>query len=262
VAVAGGGVKAEVNNRRVLVGSERFLRDEGIELDGPDDQAARLQEQGRTAILVAVDGKLAGVLGVADQPKPDARAAVEALRRLGLTVAMITGDNETTARAVAREVGILDEETRGGQRGQDARDTDDLVLAGVLPEQKAQRIRQLQQAGGVVAMVGDGINDAPALAAADVGVAIGTGTDVAIAAAAVTLLGGELAGVPRAIVASRRTLRTIRQNLFWAFIYNILLLPAAAMGLLNPMLAAGAMAFSSVFVVTNSLRLRRMKLGD
>ena len=249
-AISGRGIEAWVDGRSVLVGSTSLILDRGIELNGLGPQVEKLQEQAKTAVYVSVDGEIFGVMGIADKPKESSAAAVKDLQEMGLNVVMLTGDNQQTANAIAREVGIV------------STNADDQVhvIAGVLPSEKVDKVASLQESDQIVAMVGDGINDAPALAKADVGIAIGTGTDVAIAAAPITLIGSDLKGVASAIRLSRGTLKTIKQNLFWAFIYNILLIPAAAMGYLNPMIAAGAMAFSSIFVVTNSLRLRAFKI--
>jgi P-type Cu+ transporter len=249
-SVTGGGVRAAVGGRELLVGTRRLLGEEGIETSELERAATALEAEGKTAILVAVDGRPAGVIAVADTVKPDSAAAISTLRSRGLEVVMISGDNQRTAEAIAAEVGV------------------DRVLAEVLPQDKALEVRRLQDEGKLVAMVGDGINDAPALAQADVGVAIGTGTDVAIEAADVTLVSGELTKVVTALELSTATMRNIRQNLVFAFGYNTMGIPIAAGVLypffelqLSPMIAAAAMAASSLSVVTNANRLRRWRPG-
>lgn len=240
-AQAGLGVQAEVNERKVGLGNTRFMKVLEVKVDQVQDLLVKLQTEGKTPLLMSIDKTLVAVIAVADTVKDGSMEAIRYLRELGMTVSMITGDNPRTALAIGQQVGI------------------DGIIADVLPGDKAMEVKSIQAQEQKVAMVGDGINDAPALAQADVGIAIGTGADVAMAAAAVTLISGDLRGVPKAIKLSRATLKTIKQNLFWAFIYNIILIPAAAFGYLNPMLAAGAMAFSSVFVVSNSLRLKNFQ---
>jgi len=247
-AVPGRGIAAEVEGRRLLVGNPLLLSERGVPLDGAPESGEALAREGKTPMYVAVDGRPAGIVAVADTLKPKSREVITALRRMGLDVVMLTGDNRVTAAAIATELGI------------------EHYLAEVLPEHKTDEVKKLQAAGRRVAMVGDGINDAPALAQADLGIAIGAGTDVAIESADIVLIGEDLGGILTALRLSRQTMRTIRQNLFWAFFYNVVLIPLAAGALypfyrilLNPMLAALAMAFSSVSVVTNSLRLRWFK---
>lgn len=241
-AISGAGVEAMINNKKILVGSRRLMSERGLDMEPFQEKNEKFQKEGKTTFFVAIDGKAAGLITIADQIKKDTPQAIQALKNMGVRVAMITGDNAITAAAIGTQSGI------------------EQVLSEVLPSDKNAEIKKIQQQGYLAAMVGDGINDAPALAQADVGIAIGTGTDIAISTAPVVLVSGDIMGVAHAIHLSRRTLRTIKENLFWAFFYNIILIPAAAAGLLNPMLAAGAMAFSSIFVVTNSLRLKNLRL--
>lgn len=242
-AFPGEGIAAEIAGVTLLLGNRRLMENQEVLLEGWAGRAKQLEKEGKTTVFIAVDGRPAGLIGIADTLKPGAADAVADLHGLGLKVALVTGDNARTAEAVARTVGI------------------DRVLAEVMPEEKADRIAELQAGQKGVGMVGDGINDAPALARADVGIAIGTGADIAKESADITLISGDLSGIGAAVRLSRQTMRVIRQNLFWAFAYNTLLIPIAAAGLLNPlggpMLAAAAMAFSSVSVLSNSLRLRR-----
>ena len=250
-ATAGYGIEAEVSGHRVAVGADRFMEKLGLSVASFADAAARLGDEGKTPLYAAVDRKVAAAIAVADPIKPGSAPAIAAMKDMGLTVAMVTGDNRRTAEAVARQAGI------------------DRVVAEVLPDGKVAAIDELRAGGRKIAFVGDGINDAPALAAADIGIAVGTGTDVAIESADVVLSGGALSGVADAIAVSRATIRNIKENLFWAFGYNVALIPVAAGALypgwgieLSPMIAAGAMAFSSVFVVLNALRLRTVKVRE
>ena len=244
-AIAGQGIEATLDSKRILLGNLRLMEGRKVILNGLLEKAEQLSNEGKTPMFLVVEGEVAGIIAVADTLKENSKKTVEALHRMGLEVVMLTGDNQRTAKAIANQIGI------------------DRVLAEVLPEMKAEEVRRLQSEGKKVGMVGDGINDAPALAQADVGIAIGTGTDVAIESSDITLIGGDLRGVVTAIALSKATIRNIKQNLFWAFAYNTILIPVAAgvlfpfFGiLLNPIFAAGAMAISSVTVVSNALRLR------
>jgi len=239
VAVAGSGVRATVNGRKIVIGNEKLVPDAGKCLDGIN----KLETQGKTVVRVNVDGLMQGVIAIADAPKPDAKNAVIALKKQGIGVIMVTGDNERTARTVANELGIDD------------------VVAGVLPSAKAEAIKKLQESGRSVVFVGDGINDAPALVQSNLGIAIGTGSDIAIEAGDMVLVSGGPGKVVYALALARKTFGTIRQNLFWAFFYNIIAIPVAALGLLNPMIAGAAMAFSSISVVLNALRIKRLTIN-
>lgn len=241
-AIPGYGVQATVSGQGVVIGTRKLMQQYGINIQSVLPAMEELERNGKTAMLAGINGQYAGVVAVADTIKDTSREAVRRLQEMGIKVIMMTGDNERTAQAIAKEVGV------------------DAVIAEVLPEGKAEEVKKLQQQGKKVAMVGDGINDAPALATADIGMAIGTGTDVAMEAADITLIRGDLNSIADAILMSRKTMRNIKQNLFWAFAYNTIGIPIAAIGLLAPWVAGAAMAFSSVSVVLNALRLQRVKL--
>ena len=241
-AIPGHGIEATISSNHILVGNRKLMQDHQIDIGSAEQELIDYEVDGKTAMLIAIDGKYRGIIAVADTIKETAPQAIRELKEEGLEVIMLTGDNERTAQAIAKQVGI------------------DQVIAQVLPEEKADKIKEIQAQGKKVAMVGDGVNDAPALAIADIGIAIGTGTEVAIEAADVTILGGELLLIPKAIKVSHATIKNIRQNLFWAFGYNTAGIPIAAIGLLAPWIAGAAMALSSVSVVSNSLRLKRVKI--
>ncbi len=232
----GRGIEAEVDGKKLLLGNSAWLLDKGIDVDGLLAAASDFSEQGKTPVFMAINGKAAAVFGIADKPRPQAVQAIQHLKKLGIHTLMVTGDTEKTAHYIAAIVGI------------------ETVIANAKPEQKLAIIHQFQNEGKNVGMIGDGINDAPALAAADVGFAIGTGTDIAIESADMTLVHGDITKVTEAIQLSTDTIRIIKQNLFWAFGYNVIAIPVAAMGKLNPMIASAAMALSSVSVIVNSLR--------
>jgi P-type Cu+ transporter len=242
-AITGHGIEATIEEKQVLIGTRKLMKERNVNFSSYENDLLHLEQQGKTAMLVAIEQQIAGIIAVADTIKDSSKKAIEALKQMGMEVYMVTGDNRRTAEAIGKKVNV------------------DKVFAEVLPVEKANIVAELQQKGKYVAMVGDGINDAPALAKADIGMAIGTGTDVAIETADVTLVGGDLAHIPKAIELSRKTMKNIRQNLFWALFYNSIGIPVAAFGLLEPWVAGAAMAFSSVSVVTNALRLKRVKIS-
>src|SRR5699024_5347973 len=241
-ALPGYGIQAQIEGKEIIVGTRKLMRSRKIDLVTSESIMEKLEVEGKTAMLLAIDQQLAGVIAVADTVKETSKEAIKRMKDLGLEVVMLTGDNQQTAEAIGKQVGISH------------------VIAEVLPEEKSKQIQQLQQSGKKVAMVGDGINDAPALAVADIGMAVGTGTDIAIEAADVTLMRGDLNSVADAFIMSHKTMRNIKQNLFFAFFYNTIGIPVAALGLLAPWVAGAAMAFSSVSVVLNALRLQKVKL--
>lgn len=241
-ATPGKGIQAVVGGRTVLIGTRSYLHAHNVSVEAVEEQVSELEAAGKTVMLLSVDGTAQGLLAVADRVKDSSRRAIQVLKEMGLQVYMITGDNRRTAEAIGREVGVAD------------------IMAEVLPERKAQAVEEIRNQGKIVAMVGDGINDGPALVTADIGMAMGTGTDIAMEAADITLMNGDLMSVPTAIQLSQRTMRKIKQNLFWAFFYNTVGIPIAALGMLNPIIAGAAMAFSSVSVVSNSLSLRRFRV--
>lgn len=241
-AIPGHGIEAVIDNKKVLLGNRKLMVKNNIDILQIEETLIKLETEGKTSMLMAIDNKIEGIIAVADTVKDSSKEAISQLKNMGLDIYMITGDNKRTADAIAKNVGIEN------------------VIADVLPEDKAEKIEKIKLEGKTVGMVGDGINDAPALATADIGFAIGSGTDVAIEAADITLMKGDLTDVSNSIKLSRKTMKTIKQNLFWAFFYNTLGIPLAALGFLNPMIAGAAMAFSSVSVVSNSLRLKRYKI--
>lgn len=238
-AIPGRGIWAKLHEYDIYLGNRKLMEEKNIDISNREEEIVNLEEEGKTAMLLAINGTISGIIGVADTLKENSREVIGELKNMGLEIYMITGDNVRTAKAIGKELGIVN------------------IIADVLPENKAEKIEELKGKGKKVAMVGDGINDAPALATANVGFALSTGTDIAMESSDITLMGGNLKGIPTAMKLSRRTMKIIKENLFWAFIYNAIGIPIAALGFLNPMLAGTAMAFSSVSVVTNSLRLKK-----